>query len=145
MARTTSDIVIDAKPASIMAVIADFPAYPAWATGMKSVEIIDSGTGGRAREVRFDLEAMPIHDTYTLVYTWRDDTQVTWKLSESGQMLRSMDGAYTLEPNHDGGTRVTYQLSVDVSIPLLGLLKRKAEKVVIDSALKGLKARVEEM
>ncbi|MEP7333221.1 MAG: cyclase, partial [Terracoccus sp.] len=30
-----------------------------------------------------------------------------------------------------------------VKIPMIGLLKRKAEKVIIDTALKGLKKRVE--
>jgi hypothetical protein len=38
---------------------------------------------------------------------------------------------------------VTYRLRVDVSIPMIGMLKRRAEKVIIDTALKGLKQRVE--
>ncbi len=54
-----------------------------------------------------------------------------------------MDGAYVLEQLADDRTRVTYQLAVDVSVPLLGMLKRKAEKVIIDTALKGLKKQVE--
>ena len=40
-------------------------------------------------------------------------------------------------------TAVTYRLSVDVKIPMLGMLKRKAEKVIIDTALTELKKRVE--
>ena len=43
----------------------------------------------------------------------------------------------------DGSTEVTYRLAVDISIPMIGMLKRKAEKVIIDTALKGLKKRVE--
>ena len=38
---------------------------------------------------------------------------------------------------------MTYQLTVDVKIPMLGMIKRKAEKVIIDTALKELKKRVE--
>ena len=38
---------------------------------------------------------------------------------------------------------MTYQLAVDLELPLLGMLKRKAEKVIVDTALKGLKHRVE--
>ncbi len=34
-------------------------------------------------------------------------------------------------------------LTVDVKIPMLGMIKRKAEKVIIDRALAGLKKRVE--
>ena len=49
MARTTSDIVIDATPAEVMAVIADFDDYPAWATGVRSADVVEPGaSGGRA-------------------------------------------------------------------------------------------------
>ena len=60
-------------------------------------------------------------------------------------MLKGMDGAYELEPLGDGSTGVTYRLAVSISIPMIGMLKRKAEKVIIDTALKGLKKRVESL
>jgi carbon monoxide dehydrogenase subunit G len=136
MARTTSDIVIAAPPEQIMAVIADFDDYPNWATGVRSAEVVEQD-GDRAERVHFVLEAAPIRDEYELGYVWDGDHSVTWSLVERGSMLTSMDGKYQLDPVDDG-TRVTYQLSVDVSIPMLGMLKRKAEKVIIDTALKGL-------
>jgi carbon monoxide dehydrogenase subunit G len=141
MARTTSDIVIAAPPEQIMGVIADFDDYPNWATGVRSAEVVEQD-GDRAERVHFVLEAAPIRDEYELGYVWDGDRSVTWSLVERGSMLTSMDGKYQLDPVDDG-TRVTYQLSVDVSIPMLGMLKRKAEKVIIDTALKGLKKHVE--
>ena len=48
-------------------------------------------------------------------------------------------------PRGDGGTEVVYKLAVDLSIPMIGMLKRKAEKVIIDTALKNLKKRVESL
>jgi hypothetical protein len=60
-------------------------------------------------------------------------------------MLKGMDGTYELGPRSDGGTEVTYRLAVEISIPMIGMLKRKAEKVIIDTALKGLKKRVESL
>ena len=142
--QTTSDIVIDAGPAAIMDVVADFGSYPAWATGVKETEVLETGDAGRAKRVRFVLDATPIRDEYSLVYDWRGDEQVSWQLDESGKMLRAMNGAYVLTPLNSGSTQVTYRLEVQVSIPLLGMLKRKAEKVIIDTALKGLKKRVEQ-
>ena len=142
--QTTSDIVIDAAPDTIMAIIADFKSYPSWATGVQGTEVIGAGVDGRADQVRFVLDAPPIRDEYTLAYEWSEYSEVTWSLAERGKMLRGMDGAYVLEDLGDGRTRVTYRLAVDVSIPLLGMLKRKAEKVIIDTALKGLKKRVEQ-
>ena len=59
-------------------------------------------------------------------------------------MLKAMDGAYELD-DRDGSTEVTYRLAVEISIPMIGMLRRKAEKVIIDTALKGLKKRVESL
>lgn len=140
--QTTSSIVIAAEPASVMAVIADFSAYPEWVQGVKRADVVSTAADGRAEQVYFELDATPIKDQYTLGYDWADDRAVRWSLVE-GKMLKAMDGAYELEDRGDGTTEVTYRLAVDISIPMIGMLKRKAEKVIIDNALKGLKKRVE--
>jgi hypothetical protein len=142
--QTTSSIVISADPASIMGVIADFDAYPAWAQGVKKADVLKDGADGRAEQVYFELDASPIKDQYTLEYDWNDDHSVRWWLVE-GKMLKGMDGTYELDARGDGTTEVTYRLAVEISIPMIGMLKRKAEKVIIDTALKGLKKRVESL
>ncbi|MGN6576359.1 MAG: SRPBCC family protein [Nocardioides sp.] len=140
--QTTSSIVISAEPATIMAVIADFNAYPDWAQGVKSAKVVEPGSEGRADKVHFELDASPIKDCYTLEYDWKGDDSVDWTLVE-GKMLKAMDGTYELADRGDSTTEVTYRLAVEVNIPMIGMLKRKAEKVIIDTALKGLKKRVE--
>ena len=62
----------------------------------------------------------------------------------SGGVLKAMDGAYTLAAV-EGGTLVEYRLLVDLKNSVLGMLKRKAEKVIIETALKELKKRVESL
>ena len=145
--QTTSSIVISADPASVMAVISDFEAYPEWAQGVKKAQPVEGGGNGRPdsrpEQVYFELDASPIKDAYTLSYDWHGDESVTWKLVE-GKMLKAMDGAYELD-DRDGTTEVTYRLAVEISIPMIGMLRRKAEKVIIDTALKGLKKRVESL
>jgi ribosome-associated toxin RatA of RatAB toxin-antitoxin module len=141
--RTESSISIDASPAQVMGVIADFGSYPEWTGAVKETEVRSSGAGGRATEVWFNLDAGAIKDQYTLAYTWKGDQEVRWSLIEAEQIVKAMDGAYLLDDNGDGSTTVTYQLAVDVKIPMLGMIKRKAEKVIIDTALKELKKRVE--
>jgi uncharacterized membrane protein len=140
--ESTQSIVIDAEPASIMAVIADFANYPQWAKSVKSAEVLESGPDGRARRVAFVLDAGVVRDHYELEYDWAGDRRVDWKLVQ-GQMMRAQVGSYDLEQLGGGRTRVTYSLHVDLAIPILGLLKRKAERVVMDTALKELKKRVE--
>jgi uncharacterized protein YndB with AHSA1/START domain len=141
--RTESSITVDAPPAEVMAVIADFDSYPEWTGAVKETEVRSKGSNGRPKEVWFNLDAGAIKDQYTLAYTWKGNAEVRWQLVEAEQIVKSMDGAYLLEDNGDGTTTVTYQLAVDVRIPMLGMIKRKAEKVIIDTALKELKKRVE--
>jgi hypothetical protein len=143
--RTESRTFIAAGPGAVLDVIADFDSYPEWAGEVKKVAVISEDGDGWADQVEFTLASGAIKDTYVLEYDWdvaEDGTGViSWTLV-SAQVLKAMNGSYTLEA--DGtGTAVTYRLSVDVRIPMLGMLKRKAEKVIIDTALKELKKRVE--
>ena len=144
--RTESSIDIDAKPGEVLDVIADFESYPEWATEVKAVSILTEEGDGWADQVQFTLDAGAIKDTYTLDYEWdvaRNGTGVvSWSLVEA-TVLKAMNGSYTLAAKGKDATTVTYRLAVDVKIPMLGMLKRKAEKVIIDTALKELKKRVE--
>jgi ribosome-associated toxin RatA of RatAB toxin-antitoxin module len=141
--HTSSSVTIGAEPATIMAVIADFESYPTWATAVKEIEVRSVNPDGRAAEVRFVLNAGAIKDDYTLAYTWNGDREVRWTLVEA-KVVKSLDGSYTLRDRGRGNTEVTYRLAVDVAFPMIGLIKRKAEKVIIDTALKELKKKVEQ-
>ncbi|EOM78157.1 cyclase [Rhodococcus rhodnii] len=141
--RTKRSITVDAPADRVMAAIAAFDEYPEWVEAAKSVEVLTSGPDGRASTVRFVLDAGIVKDTYTLRYDWAPDGRsVSWELIE-GEIQKSQYGSYSLEPGPDGSTTVTYELTVDLTIPMIGLFKRKAEKVVTDTALKELKKRVE--
>ena len=139
--QSTQSITVDAPAADVMAVIADFPSYPQWVAAAKKVEVVEDGDDGRARRVHFVLDAGAVKDDYVLDYTWEGDRKVSWTLV-TGQMQKRQDGSYTLVET-DGRTEVTYSITIDLSIPMLGMIKRKAEKVILDTALKELKKRVE--
>lgn len=141
--RTTSSISIAADRAAIMKVIADFGSYPEWAGQVRKAEVLAVGDDGRPASVRFVLDAGVISDEYTLGYEWSGDESVTWHVVEAGRMVSALNGSYRLAEEPGGATRVTYELAVDLKVPMIGMIKRKAEKVIIDTALKGLKKRVE--
>ena len=140
--QTSSTIVVDSAPAAVMAVIADLEAYPEWAGSVRSVEVLSRDETGRPREARFVLDAGVVKDTYTLAYSWDGNTSVSWSLVEA-QMLTAMEGSYRLRADDSSGTTVEYVLTLDLKMPMIGLLRRKAEKVITDTALKELKRRVE--
>ncbi len=141
--RTKRSIVVNAPADQVMAVIADLRDYPAWVAAAKSVTILDTAADGRARTARFVLDAGVVKDTYVLAYDWHaGGRSVSWTLVD-GDLQKAQEGTYTLLDGPDGGTTVVYELTVDLNIPMIGTFKRKAEKIITDTALKELKKRVE--
>src|SRR4051794_5379345 len=104
--RTESSVVVQASPARVLAVIADFAAYPQWTGAVKQADVVATGADGRAQQVRFVLDAGAIKDTYTLAYTWdvaKSGTgAVTWELVEAETVLKALDGSYVLEGPRQG-------------------------------------------
>ncbi len=144
--RTQASIVIDADPGIVLDVIADFEAYPEWAAEVKRVAVLSEEGDGWADRVEYTLDAGVIKDTYTLDYEWdiSDDGTgvVSWQLVRA-TVLRAMNGSYTIAQDRTGRSRVTYRLAVDLHIPMIGMLKRKAEEQIVSTALRELKIRAE--
>lgn len=140
--KTSQTIYIDADPSTVMDVIADIGSYPDWIAEYQETEVLDVDADGYPKSARLVLDASVLKDAMVFAYVWPADRKsVTWSLVSSS-LLKALDGAYRLSPK-GSGTDVTYELSVDLVIPMIGLLKRKAERRLIDSALKDLKKRVE--
>jgi uncharacterized membrane protein len=136
-------ITISAPVSAVAAVITDFAAYPEWVGAVKEVEVLEEFEDGYASQVRFVLDAGIVKDDYVLRYGYAEDiSHIEWDLVR-GQTQKSQHGSYDLDANSDGSTTVTYTLAVELTIPMLGMFKRKAEKVIMDTALKELKKRVE--
>ncbi|CAN3129675.1 SRPBCC family protein [Mycobacterium sp. smrl_JER01] len=140
--KTAQTIHIDADPSTVMDVIADIGSYPDWVAEYKEAEVLEVDDQGYPKVARLVLDAAVLKDSMVLAYQWpADRNSVTWSLVSSN-LLKALDGAYRLAPK-GSGTDVTYELSVDLMIPMIGLLKRKAERRLTDTALKDLKKRVE--
>lgn len=140
--KTEQTIYIDADPAEVMAAIADLESYPDWINEYKQVEVLETDDDGYAKKACMLMDATIFRDTLIMNYEWpADRNSLSWTL-ESSSLLKSLEGSYILAPK-GSGTDVTYQLAVDLAVPMIGMLKRKAERRIIDGALKDLKKRVE--
>jgi uncharacterized membrane protein len=139
--QASSTITINAPSEKVLGVIADIPSYPQWTGQIKSAEVVEEGPGGKPKQAKFVMDAGVLKDEYTLEYDW-SDTGVSWKLVGKSTVQKSQVGSYSLVDKGET-TEVTYKLAVDIAMPMLGMFKRKAEKMIMDSALKELKKRVE--
>jgi hypothetical protein len=132
----------EASPEQCYEVAIDFDRYPEWATDVKEVEVLERDKEGRGTVVRYEISALGKSLGYVLAYDYADAPGgFSWML-EKADYLRRLDGAYTF--NAEGsGTRVGYVLTVDVSFPLPGFMKKAAAGMIVDNAMKQLKRYVE--
>ena len=143
---STQSIQVHAPLDRVAAVICDFPRYPEWVDAVKQVEVLSEYEDGYAAEVRFVIDAGVMADDYTLEYSYAEDlSRIEWRLVAPSKMQRLQNGSYDLVDNGDGTCTVTYTLEVELSIGMLGMFRRKAEKMIMDTALKQLKRRVESL
>jgi ribosome-associated toxin RatA of RatAB toxin-antitoxin module len=133
-----------ATPSEVMAVVADFEAYPEWVGNLEEVEVLARDRRGRGTRVAFRLRTPMGDQAYTLAYRYQPkDAGMTWTYVEG--TLDDLAGSSALEPADDGTTKVTYRLEVALGVPLPGLVKRQAARQIVRSALADLKRRVESM
>jgi carbon monoxide dehydrogenase subunit G len=142
--ETEGTIEIKASPEDVMEVITDFEAYPTWAQGVKKAEIKKKDSKGRPQEVFMEAGSMGINAKYTLKYTYKaKNGGLSWTSTDASGAVKSIKGAYELDPKDDESTKVTYRTTMELGISVPGFMKRQGEKMIIGTALKGLKKEVE--
>lgn len=141
--QTKGETRIDATASEVLAVITDFRAYPKWATGIKKADVTKKDSKGRPTEVAFEVSQMGVGAKYTLAYKYKaKDGGVSWTTKSASGAVKDIKGEYVLESEGEG-TKVTYRTTIEPAIPMMGFMKRQAEKTIIGTALGGLKKRVE--
>lgn len=144
---TSATVEIAAPAGTVLDVIAEVEKYPRWMSTVAAVQVRSFEGDGWPDNVEFTSTGGPLKDTYTVDYDWdvaQDGTgEVTFHLVSSG-LLSALDGAISLASRRAGAaTEVTYRLALDVTVPMLGLLKRRVERSLVASFVDRLKAHVE--
>lgn len=143
MADTASLTISIAAPLETCWQIAtDFERYPEWATDVKSAVVLQRDGEGRATEVEFRTSALGRSTHYVLAYDYSAAPhRLAWRMVK-GDIMRAVDGAYMFAPDASGGVVLTYNLSIDLIVPLPGFVKRRAEVRILNT-VKELKVRAE--
>ncbi len=142
--NTVQTIEIDAHPEVVFRVAADIAAYPEWATGIRSTEVLETDEAGRVRRARFVVDGMVKEITYTLRYDYDEPSSISWE-AEPGPDIEEMEGSYTFTEIEPGRTEVVYALRAVPAFTIPGFLRRQVEKQIVGTALRGLRRRVEEI
>lgn len=133
------EIVIEATPDEILAVLYDLESLTEWSSAHQEIEILERDDEGRPKRSRQVVKIVGVSDEQILDFDVYDDG-VGWTLVKS-QQQKAQQARYTLRPDGDK-THVTFDLTVDLMVPLPGFLVKKGAKGLMDTATDGLRKRV---
>ena len=136
-------VSIDAPIEAVQKALFELDKYPEWSSQIKSAEALARDDQGRITKVKMSIDAGMMKDRPTLDYDWSQaPNKLLFSLDEA-DLLTSMDGAYTIVAVDEDTTEVTYELGVELSMPVPAMMRQKAEKATIDAALAQLKSYLE--
>ena len=140
--RATESITVHASPESVYAVVTDFERYAEWVSDLKRIEVVTRDDQGRGLEVEFRAAAFGRSTTYALRYDYsRAPEQLSWTQTR-GDLTETLQGQYRFEPD-ERGTKVTYDLEVELLVPIPTFVKSRAAQRIQTQALRELKAQAE--
>jgi ribosome-associated toxin RatA of RatAB toxin-antitoxin module len=140
--RATESIVVNAAPDVVYGVVIDFVDYTNWVSDLKNITILETDNAGRGLEVEFRAAAFGRSTTYTLRYDYsRAPEQLNWTQTR-GDITESLNGQYRFDAR-EGATLVTYDLEVELLVPIPAFVKTRAAQRIQTQALRELKARAE--
>ena len=140
--RATESIVVNAPPQVVYSVVTDFAHYVDWVSDLKDVTVLESDHDARPIEVEFRAAAYGRSTTYALRYDYsRAPDQLKWSQTR-GDITESLEGQYRFDAAGDG-TKVTYDLEVELMVPIPAFVKSRAAQRIQTQALRELKARAE--
>lgn len=128
-------------PASILAIVTDFASYPEWQPQMAEAEVLERDAEGRGTLVRYKFKGQMFTANYTLAYDY-DADGVSFHAVE-GDILKTLDGRYTLADTGGGRTSVTYELEASPAIKIPAVLRRQGAKRMVEDLFAGLRAKLE--
>jgi len=148
---TKAEVLIEASPAQVLGVIGDIESYPKW-TAFTKANVLETDDAGNPVLVEFSFDMGAFKDEQTMRYEWPSAIEVDsgeclvkWQVVTSN-LLKSLTGSYRVSGQGGGSqTQVAYELTMEVAMPLISAMRKRAEKMIVDTALQGLKKRVESL
>jgi ribosome-associated toxin RatA of RatAB toxin-antitoxin module len=140
--RATETTIVNAPPEVVYRVVTDFEHYLDWNSDLKKIDVLERDAEGRPLEVEFRAAAFGRSTTYALHYDYSRAPEVlTWHQT-SGDLTESLNGQYRFEPAPEG-TRLTYDLEVELLVPIPAFVRSRAASRIQTQALRELKSQAE--
>ncbi len=136
-------VEVNADAASIMAIVADFEAYPQWSEGIKGAWVLARYDDGRPSQLRLDTEVNGMPGTYIQAVYYPDANQIQ-TVMQQGDLFAKQEQLFSVVET--GQTcLLTVDVDVEPTMPVPAPMVKMLLSNVLDGLAQKLKQRAEEL
>ena len=133
--------VLNAPQDKIVAALTDFEHYTEWQSGMLECTVKERDEEGRGSLVELYVDAKIKKIRYTTRYWYDlDEGRLGFDLVDGD--LKECTGRYRFEPQDDGSTRVSIDITTEVGFFVPGPMKKLIRDQSLKNSMRDLKKRV---
>jgi ribosome-associated toxin RatA of RatAB toxin-antitoxin module len=137
----TVDVGADA--ASIMAIVADFEAYPQWNEGIEGLWVLARYNDGRPSQLRLDADYQGIRGTFIQAVYYPGENQIQTVLQQ-GDLFTKQEQLFSVVST-GASSLLTVDLDVETSTPMPAPMVKSLVGNVLDHLAGNLKRRAEQL
>ena len=137
----SKEVEVAASAESIMAIVADFEAYPQWNEEIKGCWILARYDDGRPSQLRLDTSVMGNDGTYIQAVYYPGPNQIQ-TVMQQGPIFTKQEQLFAAV-DMGSSTLLSVQMDVEVSMPVPAVMVKKVVNDALDHLAGNLKARAE--
>jgi ribosome-associated toxin RatA of RatAB toxin-antitoxin module len=134
-------VEVEASTESIMAIVADFEAYPQWNEEIKGCWILARYDDGRPSQLRLDTSVQGMDGTYiqAVYYPGENQIQTVMQQGDLFSKQEQLFSAVAMGPT----ALLTVDLDVEITMPVPAMMVKKVVGDALDHLADNLKKRAE--
>jgi ribosome-associated toxin RatA of RatAB toxin-antitoxin module len=143
MPLVSKTVEVTAPAESIMAIVADFEAYPLWNEEIKGCWVLARYDDGRPSQLRLDVVVMGQSGTFINAVYYPAEYQI-YTVLQQGEFFEKQEQKFSVVPT--GATSLlTVDLDVETKLPIPKAMVKKAIGDTLEYLADNLKARAEQL
>lgn len=143
MPIVSKTVEVDAGAQEIMAIVADFEAYPQWHNEIKGLWILARYDDGRPSQLRLDADLNGFAATYIQAVYYPSPNQIQ-TVMQQGDLFSKQEQLFSVV-EMGPTTLLTVDIDVETSMPVPAMMVKKMANDALDNLADRLKERAEQL
>ena len=136
-------VEVNADAAAIMAIVADFEAYPQWNDSIKGLWVLARYDDGRPSQLRLDTEVQGMQGTYIQAVYYPGQNQIQTVLQQ-GDLFSKQEQLFSVV-EIGASSLLTVDIDVETTMPVPAPVLKQLLNNVLDHLAENLKQRAQQL